>query len=237
VRALEAPHHALVLATGQITWTARPRDGREGWEGVGWEGDSRDWGLFTGQDGDAARGWGWLDALHPDDRKRTSAAWTAAVAVRDAIEMDYRVRRQDGEYRWLLVRGVPVLEADDSVHEWVGTATDITERKQAEAAMRASEAVLAADLAQDLADMQQIQRISTRLIQEGNLDVLYEQVLDAAIAVMRSDMASMQMLDRDQNALRLLAWKGFAPASAAFWERVRVDAGSSCGEAQRTGER
>ncbi|HEV2461682.1 MAG TPA: GAF domain-containing protein, partial [Ktedonobacterales bacterium] len=67
--------------------------------------------------------------------------------------------------------------------------------------------------------------------------MLYEQILDAAVAVMRSDMASMQMLDHDQHALRLLAWKGFAPASAAFWEWVRVDSGASCGAALRTGER
>ncbi|HEV2461878.1 MAG TPA: PAS domain-containing protein, partial [Ktedonobacterales bacterium] len=241
VRAREARHQALVLATGHITWTARPRAARDGEDGVGWEGASRDWRLFTGQDGDAARGWGWLDALHPDDRERTCAAWTAAVAARDAIELDCRVRRQDGEYRWLLVRGVPVLEADatgdDRGPEWVGTATDITERKQTEAALRASEAVLAADLAQELADTQQLQRISTRLMQQGNLAALYEQLLDAAIAVMRTDMGSMQMLDRDQNVLRLLAWKGFAPASATFWESVRVDAGSSCGVALRTGER
>ncbi|HEX8996735.1 MAG TPA: PAS domain S-box protein [Ktedonobacterales bacterium] len=237
VRALEARHQALVLATGHITWTARLRDSRDGRDGVGWEGASHDWRLFTGQDGDAARGWGWLDALHPDDRERTRAAWTAAVAARDAIEMDCRVRRQDGEYRWLLVRGIPVLEADASGPTWVGAATDITARKQTEAALRASEATLAADLAQELADAQQIQRISTRLIQEGNLEALYEQVLDAAIAVMRSDMASMQMLDRDQNALRLLAWRGFAPASAAFWEWVRVDGESVCGVARRMGER
>ena len=234
LRAPEARHQALVLAIGQITWAAWPQDGRDG---VAWEGDSRDWCLFTGQDCDAARGWGWLDALHSDDRERTRAAWTAAVSARGAIEMDCRVRRYDGEYRWLMVRGVPVLDADDSVQEWVGTATDITERKQEGVALRGSEAELAADLAQDLVGTQQIQRISTQLIQEGNLDAVYEQILDAAITVMRSDMASMQMLDRDQNALRLLAWKGFDPASAAFWEWVCADAGSACGVAWRMGER
>src|SRR5262249_39485891 len=82
-----------------------------------------------------------------------------------------------------------------------------------------------------------IQRLSTRLIQEGNLDLLYKQILEVAITMMRSDMASMQMLDRDQDALQLLAWKGFDPASAAFWGLVRVDGGSSCGVALGAGER
>lgn len=240
MRALEARHQALVLATGHITWSARlqdGRDGRDGRDGIGWEGTSRDWRLFTGQDSDAAHGWGWLDALHPDDRERTRAGWIAAVAARDAIEIDCRVRRHDAEYRWLLVRGVPVLEADGSVPEWVGTATDITERKHAEAALRASEAALTADLARDLADTQQLQRISTWLIQEGDLDGLYKQILDAAIAVMRSNMGSMQMLYPERNELRLLAWKGFDPASAAFWEWVRVDTATSCAVALHTGER
>ena len=234
LRALEARHQVLVLATGHITWTARSRDDRDG---MRWEGASRDWLLFTGQDSDMARGWGWLDAVHPADRERVRGDWNGAVAAGDTIEMDCRVRRYDGEYRWLMVRGVPVLGADDRVQEWVGTATDITARKQVEDALRASEAALTEDPAQELADTQQIQRISTQLIQESTLDILYEQILEAAIAVMRSDLASIQMLDLDQNALRLLAWKGFDPASAAFWEWVCADAGSACGVAWRMGER
>ncbi|HEU5439757.1 MAG TPA: PAS domain S-box protein [Ktedonobacterales bacterium] len=110
---------------------------------------------------------------------------------------------------------------------------EVAERKRIESALRASEA----QLATELADMQLIQRINSQLIEEGNFDALYQQILDAAIAVMRSDMGSMQMLYPDRNELRLLAWKGFAPASAAFWEWVRVDSGSTCGVALTTGER
>ncbi|HEX6796469.1 MAG TPA: ATP-binding protein [Ktedonobacterales bacterium] len=224
---LEARYRALVLATGQITWTAH-QDGSGGLAG-----DGRDWCLFTGQTPDAAGARGWRDALYPDDRDRAIAAFQAAAAARRPYEIDYRVRRYDGEYRWMLVRGVPVLKADGSVREWVGTATDITEHKQAADRARESEAKLAAELA----DAQRLQRISTQLIQEGDLDALYQQILDAAIAVMHSDIGSMQMFSPDRGELRLLAWKGFDPASAAFWEWVRPDATSSCGMALRTRER
>ena len=222
--AWEARFRALVLATGQITWTAA---------GDGTGGDGRDWCLFTGQMPEAARGEGWLEALHPDDRARAATAWKAAIAARSIYEIDYRVRRRDGEYRWLLVRGVPIVAADGGVCEWVGTATDISERKRTEDALRESEMQLAAELV----DTQRLQHISGQLIQEGDLDALYAQILDAAIAVMHSDMGSMQMLYPDKNALRLLAWKGFDPESAAFWEWVRVESGCACGVALRTGAR
>jgi signal transduction histidine kinase len=79
--------------------------------------------------------------------------------------------------------------------------------------------------------------ISVKLVEEGNCDTLYEKVVDAAIAIMRSDMGSMQMLDPKRGQLRLLTRKGFHPESAAFWEWVRVDSGSSCGAALRDGQR
>ncbi|HJU05505.1 MAG TPA: PAS domain S-box protein [Nitrospiraceae bacterium] len=106
-------------------------------------------------------------------------------------------------------------------------------RAAAEEDLRGSEAQLAAELA----GAEQLQHISCQLIQEENIDALYEQILDAVIAVMRSDMGSMQMLDPEKNALRLLAWRGFDSASAAFWKWVRLDSGSPCGEVLRTGGR
>ncbi len=107
------------------------------------------------------------------------------------------------------------------------------ERARVVSRLRAREA----DLARELAEMKRLQEISVRLIQAGNLDELYAQILDTATALMASDMGSMQMFDPDRNALRLLAWKGFAPEAAAFWEWVDANAHSSCAQAQRTGER
>jgi PAS domain S-box-containing protein len=82
-----------------------------------------------------------------------------------------------------------------------------------------------------------LQEISTLLIQENNVDALYAQVLDAAITLMSADMGSMQILDPERGELRLLAWKGFHPESAAFWEWVRIDAASTCGLALASGTR
>jgi PAS domain S-box-containing protein len=110
---------------------------------------------------------------------------------------------------------------------------DITRRKHAEEALRESEA----RLAKELEDTKQLHEISRQLIQEENVNALYQQILDAAVALMRSDMGSMQLLDPERRQLRLIAWKGFHPESAAFWETVTSESSSSCGSALLTGER
>jgi PAS domain S-box-containing protein len=82
-----------------------------------------------------------------------------------------------------------------------------------------------------------LQEISTLLIQEGNLDALYERVLDAAISLMSADMGSMQKYDPEQDQLRLLASRGFHLESVACWEQVNRDSATSCGMALSSGRR
>jgi PAS domain S-box-containing protein len=82
-----------------------------------------------------------------------------------------------------------------------------------------------------------LQEISTLLIQEGNLDALYERVVEAAIGLMSSHMGSMQTFHPEQNELRLLAWRGFHPESVAFWKRVDLDSACTCGVALTAGRR
>jgi PAS domain S-box-containing protein len=119
-----ARYRSLVTATAQIVWTTNP-DGQIVTELPTWQ-------EFTGQSYAEYQGSGWSNALHPDDREPTKAVWLGAVAARTLYEIEYRMRRRDGQYRHILARGVPVLEADGSIREWVGTCTDITERKEAE---------------------------------------------------------------------------------------------------------
>src|SRR5262245_29839053 len=82
-----------------------------------------------------------------------------------------------------------------------------------------------------------LQEVSTALIQEGNLDSLYGRILDAAISLLSAGMGSIQILFPERNELQLLACRRFHPVSAAFWEWVRIDSGSSCGLALSAGAR
>src|SRR5215510_7642049 len=82
-----------------------------------------------------------------------------------------------------------------------------------------------------------LQEISTLLIQEGNLESLHRRVLDAAINLMSADMGSIQRFHPEQRELRLLAWKGFHPYSAAFWERVHLESASASSAAMSDGHR
>src|SRR4029079_4984003 len=82
-----------------------------------------------------------------------------------------------------------------------------------------------------------LQEISTLLIQEGNLDALYERVLDAAVCLMAADVGSMQKYDPQQDQLQLLATRGFPPEAIEFWHRVNRKSGTSCGMALSVGRR
>jgi PAS domain S-box-containing protein len=83
----------------------------------------------------------------------------------------------------------------------------------------------------------QLQEISTLLIQEGSLDSLYERVLDAAIGLMSADMGCLQRYCPEEKELRLLAWRGVDSKTVAFWGRVRADSATTCGMALSVGRR
>ena len=135
--------------------------------------------------------------------------------------------------RYYLVRLTPYRTTDDHIDGVVLTFVDITARQRAEVARQG----LIAQLAMELTDAQQLQQVSSLLLQEDDPNALYQQILDVAITLMRADMGSMQLFDADRNALRLLVWKGLHPESAASWEWVDAEAPCSCGMALRTGQR
>ena len=98
---------------------------------------------FTGRSMEEMLGWGWGSLLHPDDLTRYVGEWRAAVATGEPMESEARVQRMDGDYRWLLVRNVPLRDELGNIVNWYGTAIDIEERHRAEDALRQSEAYLA----------------------------------------------------------------------------------------------
>lgn len=91
------------------------------------------WSAYTGQSTEAIQGWGWLEAVHPDDRDRTAQAWQYALAHKIVYEVEYRLRGKDGIYRDFVVRGVPAINADGTIREWWGASTDLTEHRHLQA--------------------------------------------------------------------------------------------------------
>lgn len=96
------------------------------------------WVDFTGLPLGSEVGDGWREQVHPEDRKRCITTYVTSFDARLQFRMEYRLRRQDGEYRWLLDHGTPRYQGNEFVG-YIGSCVDITDRKQAEALVRSSE--------------------------------------------------------------------------------------------------
>lgn len=128
--ASEARFKAAIEAVSGVLWT-NDAEGRM-------VGPQPGWSAITGQTPDEYQGFGWADAVHPDDSAPSIAAWNETVAALKTFVFEHRVRVKEGGYRHYAIRAVPVLNRDGSIHEWVGVHTDITAQREAEAELRES---------------------------------------------------------------------------------------------------
>jgi PAS domain S-box-containing protein len=87
-------------------------------------------------------GWRWTNVIHPDDLDELVSEWRASLATGEPLEVEARVRRADGQYRWFLHRKVPLRDVQGTILKWYGSSLDIEDLKQAEAAFRRSESLL-----------------------------------------------------------------------------------------------
>ena len=122
LRASEERFRAAVSISSSLLWTNNA-------EGM-MEGEQSGWGAFTGQTREEYQGYGWTQAVHPEDAAPTVTAWQLAVAEKRLFEFEHRVRRHDGEWRRCTVRATPSCAEDETIREWVGVHTDITERQR-----------------------------------------------------------------------------------------------------------
>ncbi|GAB3299919.1 PAS domain-containing protein [Hymenobacter tenuis] len=112
----------LLEALPLMMWTTQP-DGSADYQNPRWL-------EFTGRQPNDVAGKSWLEDMYPADRERAQAAWAQAQASGQPYEAEYRLRRHDGEYRWILSRGVPRHNEAGEIIGWAGTGTDIHEQKQ-----------------------------------------------------------------------------------------------------------
>ncbi len=130
LRSSEQEFRTLAEAMPQIVWITRP----DGWNIY----FNQQWVDYTGLTLEASYGHGWSIPFHPDDRQRAQEAWQQATATGGTYELEGRLRRADGAYRWWLIRGLPLRDGEGKILKWFGTCTDIENIKQAEAALRES---------------------------------------------------------------------------------------------------
>src|SRR5436305_1821012 len=131
LRESEQRWRSLTEALPQLVWSATP-DGACDYF-------STQWTQHTGLPESDLLGWRWLATLHPDDLVPTRRLWSDSLAGRGPDDVEYRVRRSDGTYRWFKTRGTPIRDSEGNIAKWFGTCTDITDLRQTEEALRASE--------------------------------------------------------------------------------------------------
>ncbi len=149
--------------------------------------------------------------VHPDDRERTLACWTAACADQGNYDLEYRIRRYDGEYHWFKTRGVPIRDQQGRIVYWFGTCTDIQDVKQLEAALREADqrkneflATLAHELRNPLAPLRsglQVLRLTDdRETQNQTLQMMQRQL--AQMVRLIDDLMDISRISRNNLELR-----------------------------------
>src|SRR5579872_2236566 len=122
---------AIINTIPTLAWSAGP-DGSADFL-------NRRWLEYTGLSEEQALGWGWGAAIHPDDLKGLVESWQSALASGMPVEVEGRMRRFDGAYRWFLFRANPLRDDSGKILKWYGTNVDIEDRKRVEEGLRASE--------------------------------------------------------------------------------------------------
>ena len=162
LRESEAQFRAFAQAVPNHVWAARP-DGA-----LHWFNDQVY--AYCGELPGSLDGTAWARIVHPDDRPAAAATWVHALATGEVYETEFRIRRVDGCFRWFLVRAEPVCGSDGAILNWVGTNTDIHDRRQAETELREINGTLEQRVSERTADRDRMWRLTTDIMLVARFD-------------------------------------------------------------------
>jgi PAS domain S-box-containing protein len=199
LRESEERFRTLAESLPQLVWTCLP-SGQCDYL-------SRQWVAYTGIPEERQLGLEWLpQVIHPEDRRRTLDAWMNAVSDRAPYDIEYRIRRFDGAYRWFKTRGTPVRDREDRIQRWFGTCTDIEDQRRTTEALRRSNEELrranedlnqfAFSASHDLKEPLRMITIYAQLLQrkyQSTLDTQAQEYIEQAVSGARR----MEMLVND----------------------------------------
>ncbi|RKG72071.1 PAS domain S-box protein, partial [Corallococcus exercitus] len=157
LRASEERYRQLFDAAPQVIWTNRTDGGNTQFNSL--------WFKLTGQTLEDAAHYGWLNAIHPEDRARLKAQREEAIRQEQAYAIDFRLRMVNGGYRWQVGRVVPLYDDSGKFEGWLGAAIDIHERRRAEAVQRFL-AEASATLARSLDERETIEQATRLMVPE-----------------------------------------------------------------------
>src|SRR5487761_137968 len=127
IKQSEARLRRIIDTIPTLAWCSLPDGTGEFW--------NRRWHDYTGLSPEAVRGWGWQDAIHSEDLKEITDKRLGFLASGQPGEVEGRLRRFDGTYRWFLFRAEPLRDESGNIVNWYGTDTDIDDRKRAQGAL------------------------------------------------------------------------------------------------------
>jgi PAS domain S-box-containing protein len=173
------------------------------------------WYDFTGQTPETGQGYGWLEAVHERDRASVKQVFLEANATHSAFRADYRLRRRDGQYRWVIDAASPRFSAEGCFLGYIGSVIDITERKQVEQVLAANEERYrhifeSAGVSLFEEDWSEIQRWFDDLRSEGVTDLAG--YLDANPEKVAASIPMIRVTDVNEYAVRLFQ----APSKTAL---------------------
>ena len=147
---------------------------------------NQEWLDFSGRTLEEETGYGWAEGIHPDDRERSLEVYATSFDARREFSMEYRLRRRDGEYRWLLDHGVPRFGRDGGFAGYIGTCIDITDRRGAEEELRRS----LESQRQDHEELEVMNRIGRILAAELDRERLVQSLTDEATQALHARFGS-----------------------------------------------
>ena len=179
IRESELRYRTLAESLPQLVWTALPNG----------ECDylSSQWVAYTGVPEADQLGLRWLElVMHPDDREPTRTAWMTAVSDLAAYDLEYRLRRYDGVYRWFKTRGTPVRDGTGEIVKWFGSCTDIDDQKKAAEERQAL--LIRERTARTRAEL--LNRVGTLINSELDGQKLAQRVTDLATEILGAEFGS-----------------------------------------------
>jgi len=204
IRESEARFRQLADAMPQIVYKCGP-DGLIDYA-------NQRWVEYVGISVEQSTGRKWIEAVYPDDLESIEQRARESVETGQPFDTEFRLRRKDGKYRWHLSRAIPIRNAQGRVVKWVGTSTDIHDRKQAEAEreeLLAREQAARADAEHSAESIRRLQAVTDSALAPLTLDDLLHEMLARIRELLATDSAAILLLTEDGQSLSMRATIGW----------------------------